>query len=276
MNDNPLDKKVIFLAIFFALLMLATTFLNSFLDGRTKIVFCAVGQGDAAYIRIKNNFDLLVDAGPDRSVLDCLGKYMPFYDRKIELVVLSHPQKDHYGGLSYLLDRYKIDQILMSPIGNPNKTFTGLKEKIKKKRALVSLVQAGLKVNLDTAQLLFLSPTGVASGKAPSDENDFSLVFLFQENNFRVLFTGDASTNVINRLSNQAIPKIDILKIPHHGSKNGLTKKFLLLADPTLSVISVGAKNSYGHPSNELLDMLKATKTDYKRTDKDGDIMFKL
>ncbi|MEK7109611.1 MAG: MBL fold metallo-hydrolase, partial [Patescibacteria group bacterium] len=81
---------------------------------------------------------------------------------------------------------------------------------------------------------------------------------------------------VLGRLSHGAIGKVDILKIPHHGSKNGLTKKFLDLADPEVAVISVGKNNFYGHPSNKVLDMLKAKNTQIRRTDRDGDIVFKI
>ncbi|PIP63493.1 hypothetical protein COW97_02205 [Candidatus Roizmanbacteria bacterium CG22_combo_CG10-13_8_21_14_all_34_12] len=91
-----------------------------------------------------------------------------------------------------------------------------------------------------------------------------------------VLFTGDASPFVLGRLSHSTIGKVDILKVPHHGSKNGLTKKFLDLADPSTAVISVGKNNSYGHPSKEVLDMLKAKNIKIRRTDEEGDIVFKL
>ena len=90
------------------------------------------------------------------------------------------------------------------------------------------------------------------------------------------MFTGDASPFVLGRLSHGAIDKIDILKIPHHGSKNGLTKKFLDLADPSIAVISVGKNNSYGHPHQQILDMLKAKNIKIRRTDEEGVIIFRI
>ena len=90
------------------------------------------------------------------------------------------------------------------------------------------------------------------------------------------MFTGDASPFVLGRLSHGAIEKVDVLKVPHHGSKNGLTKTFLDLADPKMAVISVGKNNSYGHPHKQVLDILKAKNINIRRTDVEGDIVFKI
>lgn len=136
MDENPLDKKILILTAFFAFLIVCVSFVFPLFDGRTKIVFCDVGQGDAAYIRIKNQFDILIDAGPDRSVLDCLGKYMPFYDRKIELIITSHPQKDHIGGLLYVLDRYQVGEIFLTPLSDPSNTFQNFEKLIVTKRSM--------------------------------------------------------------------------------------------------------------------------------------------
>jgi competence protein ComEC len=99
---------------------------------------------------------------------------------------------------------------------------------------------------------------------------------LFQEKNFRILFTGDISLPILEKVLKQSKIKTTILKIPHHGSKYNLSKNVLLLADPTIAVISCGKNNSYGHPAREVLDMLKAAKIKVRRTDKEGDIIFKI
>ena len=109
-----------------------------------------------------------------------------------------------------------------------------------------------------------------------ANDNDFSQILLFEENNYRLLFTGDASPFVLGRLSHSTIGKVDILKVPHHGSKNGLTKNFLQVISPRLAVISVGKNNPYGHPAKKILEMLKAENVKVKRTDKDGNIVFKI
>ncbi|MFH0979759.1 MAG: hypothetical protein V1803_02345 [Candidatus Roizmanbacteria bacterium] len=250
-------------------------------DRRTKIVFCDVGQGDAAYIRIKNRVDVLIDAGPDRKILNCLGRHMPFWDRKIELGILSHPNKDHYGGFSFILDRYQLDNFLTVKSVITSKTYKGLVNKIVAKEIPFQFKIAGDKIKIENDEFIFFWPP--VDFKSYQD-NDYSLVFLFKENGFKALFTGDSSQMVLDRIASSStsslprndIPNIDILKIPHHGSAQGLTKKFLELADPKVAVINVGKNNQYGHPVKAVLDMLKAKNIKIKRTDKDGDIVFKL
>ncbi|MEK7597778.1 MAG: MBL fold metallo-hydrolase [Patescibacteria group bacterium] len=275
MFESPVKTRDLILFSFFSLIVLLAVFLSSFFDERTKIVFCNVGQGDAAYIRIKNKIDVLIDAGPDKSVLSCLGKYMPFWDRKIELAFLSHPNNDHYNGYFFIADRYKIDKFITVNTSGliVSKTYKKLLQKISDKKIKIEEAVTGkiIQVRFD----IFWPPKDFSS----SNDNDYSSVILFNG----VLFTGDASPFVLGRLSQSLraiqespLHNINVLKIPHHGSKNGLTKRFLDLADPSIAVISAGKNNSYGHPSKKVLDMLKAKNIKIRRTDIEGDIVFKL
>lgn len=280
MDKSPISFRSIGLTIILSFIIL---FLIGFQDvfyHKTKVVFCDVGQGDAAYIRTKGKVDILVDAGPDRKVLSCLGKHMPFYDHKIELAILSHPQKDHYGGYLQILDRYQIDNFIMAPVNSNNQSFNQLKGKLLKlsteKKTKIKSLFAGEKIILKsvsptTIEVLWPKKELVVTN--PTDLNEFSAVFIFSQEAFDVLFTGDLSLKVIDSFVNLPPTHIDILKVPHHGSKNGLTKKFLMLADPSLSVISVGKNNAYGHPAKEVLDIFKALKKKYLRTDEKGDIV---
>jgi len=279
MFESPVKIRVLILFSFFSFMVIFFVFLSSFLDDRTKIVFCDVGQGDAAYIRIKNKIDVLIDAGPDQKILSCLGKYMPFWDRKIELAFLSHPNRDHYNGYFFITDRYKIDKFITVDSPIVSKTYKKLLQKISEKKIPLLFNVFGDKILLGKGDsriaptILFFWPP--ADFKSYND-NDYSSVFIFQENGFRLLFTGDASPFVLSRLSHGPLGKIDILKVPHHGSKNGLIKNFLDLADPSIAVISVGKNNSYGHPHQQVLDMLKAKNINIRRTDVEGDVLFEL
>lgn len=288
MEKEVVSKTSIVKAMVLAVVILLIIFLANFFDKRTKIVFCDVGQGDAAYIRVKNKIDVLIDAGPDRKVLSCLGKYMPFYDRKIELAILSHPQKDHYGGFDYVLDRYQIDKFLMTSVDNDTQSFKRLKQKMSNKKIKTGFPTARTSFSFLNDSLRFYWPTeefiaqnvmlsnNNTLGATNLDFNNFSFVLGFEENQFRVLFTGDASSFVLNQLLQQSIKDIQILKIPHHGSKSGLSKKFLELANPRVGVISVGKNNPYGHPTKEVLEMLKALNVKVRRTDTEGNIVFKI
>ena len=272
MNSSPVTKKALFFFLSISILILVAKALYSLTDERTKIVFCDVGQGDGAYIRIKNKFDLLIDAGPDQKILSCLGKYMPFWDRKIELVIISHNNKDHYYGLKYIVNRYQIDQLLVNDSPQDSITFKSLKN-ILIKNVKISTYSSLNSFRIVDSLLIFYWPY---KGFISANDNDYSAVFSFEENNFRVLFTGDASPFVLSRLSSGFSGIIDVLKVPHHGSKNGLTKRFLELADPKVAVISAGKNNPYGHPHLETLDMFKAKNIKILRTDIQGDIVFKI
>ena len=266
MNPPLITKKTFILSMLFSLVVIAIISVSTVFENRTKVVFCDVGQGDATYIRIKNKFDLLVDAGPDRKVLNCLGKYMPFYDRQIEMVIVSHWQKDHYGGLLFLLDHYQIGQIVTGKQTDLSKI-----EKLVKQPIKITFVNNKSRFNLFNDRLSFYWP--INNYFVLSTDNTASLVFSFVENQFKVLFTADAPTSVLGRLPKQEISHVSVLKIPHHGSKTGLNKTFLKLADPGLSVISVGKNNPYGHPHQEVIDSLKALNIKYWRTDENGDLV---
>lgn len=260
------------LALVFSIFVIGTIFIFSLLDGSTKIVFCNVGQGDGTYIRIKNRIDILIDAGPDRSILNCLGKYMPFYDREIEYAINTHPEKDHFGGFLYLIDRYKIDSFVLNPISSSIISFKQLEKKIITKKIKVYYSNETSKIILPMGSIIFYWPALEFLNKP----NDASMVFSYNEASFKALFTGDASPFALTRLLDKSKIKCDLLKVPHHGSKNGLTKEFLNLAEPDIAVISAGKNNRYGHPSKEILDMLKAKNIKIRRTDLEGDVLYKI
>ncbi|PJB88197.1 hypothetical protein CO083_03010, partial [Candidatus Roizmanbacteria bacterium CG_4_9_14_0_8_um_filter_34_12] len=143
MHDSPIKIRDLILTLFFSLIILVCLFFLNYLDRTTKIVFCDVGQGDGAYIRIKNKIDIIIDAGPDRKILNCLGKYMPFWDRKIELAILSHPNTDHYNGFFYLLDRYHLDKFITVNSPMTSKTYKQLVKKIYEKKISYQFIETG-------------------------------------------------------------------------------------------------------------------------------------
>ncbi|QQG44278.1 MAG: MBL fold metallo-hydrolase [Candidatus Roizmanbacteria bacterium] len=295
MDKPPVTKRIVLITLVLSLIVITVIFISNFFDTRTKIVFCDVGQGDGAYIRVKNKIDIVIDAGPGKKVLNCLGKHMPFFDKEIEIAIITHPQTDHYGGFLPMLERYKINTFVIDSFDTPNSSFKELLQKIKEKKSRISAFFQNDEINLGESRIIFHWPPATNDERrTQNDPNNLSLIFTYEENalpaglrlrgrsdsrsrqGFRVLFTGDATPKVLNKLLKQQNLKSNILKIPHHGSKNGLTKEFLQLADPELSVISVGRKNAYGHPSKNVIDMFKALKKKYLRTDQEGDIVFKI
>jgi len=273
MNSALPSKTVFLLTGLIAALFLTFNFGSSYFNRRTRLVFCDVGQGDGAYLRLDSRIDILIDAGPDAKILTCLGKYMPFYDRTIEMMIISHPQTDHVGGLAAVMKHYQINEIVTAYPSQTisSKTWNSLKKQLLDRSIYIHyihIVNSPQTIDRPNARFTFISPVFRSAG---SDENDSSLVVLLQVGSRKILFTGDVSGKVLRNYSRL---NIDIIKVPHHGSKTGLDKKFYSLAHPTIAVISVGRKNSYGHPSPVLLELLKALKINVKRTDKDGDVVF--
>lgn len=274
MNESIFTRTFYFCFLASIVLCLFLYFKRTYIN-ETVVVFCDVGQGDAAYIRVENKVDILIDAGPDNKVLSCLGKYMPFWDHTIELAFLSHPQKDHYGGYLTILDHYKIGQFFETHIPTKSSLYDSLEKKLTEENVPTSPLYQNDQLIIGNAEIDSLWPgksNVLAFSQAKNDPNIISQVFVFSYKNTRILFTGD----IYGRLVENIIPNVDIMKTPHHGSANGLTAKMLKLADPFVAVISVGKNNVYGHPSKKVLDMLQASDLKKRRTDQEGDIVFKL
>lgn len=263
-------------------LILTFSFIRTLPDGRLHVVFCSVGQGDAAYVRFPDGRDLLVDGGPNASVVGCLGRHMPFWDRQIDMVILSHPQKDHMAGLVSVLERYKVRFVVRSDIAGNSDIYEKFVDAERNAGITERMVMRGESVSMGNSLLSVLWPTddqlaymegSAVLGASTVDLNDGSVVFLLSYGSFDVLFPGDADMRVEAGYIG-AIPEsrpIEILKIPHHGSRTGMSDAYIDRVHPDLAVISVG-KNSYGHPAPEILDMLKGRNIKTMRTDEEGDI----
>jgi len=277
MHDSPVSKTG-FLTAFIVSVLFA---LASFFSGGANssfVVFCDVGQGDASYIHLKPDFDILIDAGKGSSVLNCLGKYMPSGDRTIELAFISHLQNDHYGGFLQIPLKYSIKHLFISNPKTKSKEISSLLALLEDYEVNVGVLYAGDYLTVQGANIEMLWPTEdyIQASTIKDDPNDGSQVMTFSYNNHKILYTGDVAPKSLKTLLQQSISKVEILKVPHHGSKNGLIYDFLTLADPIYGVISVGKNNSYGHPSQKIVEMLTANGVETLRTDKFGDIVFRL
>ena len=212
--------------------------------------FFDVGQGDAIYIRTPANQDILVDGGPDSSVLAKLGQAMPFYDRKIELMILTHPHADHVDGLVDVLQRYEVEQVLYTGVEYKSATYDEWQKLITAKNISAKIAVAGQVIQLGSAQLNILFPTQNFTGKTIKELNNSSVVGHLTYDASSVLLTGDAEKEVEKSLL-EKLPsgqlKSNIFKAGHHGSDTSNTKSFIQAVDPEIAVISVGEKNKYKH-----------------------------
>jgi competence protein ComEC len=237
-----------------------------------EVDFLNVGQGDAALIKTPQGHQVLIDGGPNSSVLEKLGKEMPFWDRTIDLIILSHPEKDHLAGLLEVLKKYQVHYVLWSGVKRDTPEYQEWINLIQKENADIKIVQAGDKIKIGNLEIVVLSPMENSVGQELKDSNDSSVVakLIFGQNSF--LFTGDISEKVEKNLAQEILEiNSNVLKISHHGSKYSTIDEFIRAVSPEVAVIEVG-ENSYGHPTQEVLDRLAKYGIDILRTDQNGDI----
>jgi len=232
-----------------------------------------IGQGDAIFIETPARHQILIDGGPDTRVLSELSRVMPFWDRSIDLIVLTHPQEDHMFGLIEVLRRYDVANVLMTGVNYHTRTYEEFKKAVKEEGARVTVAQASEKIRFDDGvEMDVLFPMSAVAGQdAPADVNDTSVAtrLRFREKTF--LFMGDAGMQEEAALVNSGEDvDIDVLKVSHHGSKTSTSQLFLEKTTPALAVVSVGAKNKYGHPHRDTLARLASVPL--YRTDTQGRI----
>lgn len=277
--------KYFFILLTFILILVAI-FAFSIPGAKLRVIACDVGQGDAILATYKN-IQILTDGGPGNSVISCLGRYIPFWDRTIELVVSTHPDADHSTGLVEVLKRYTVANILINPIDSGTQTIKALEKQVGSKGITQIKPQDGQSIVLGLIRLDIVNPSmgqvlGLDTFAEESDlgyfkpvdpTNDYSISYVLRFGNFSGLFTGDIGNDVSDRIAEYpGIDNVDYIKIPHHGSKNGTTENLLKSFMPKVAVISVG-KNSYGHPNRQILDLLNKYGVTTYRTDLLGDVI---
>lgn len=263
-----------------ALVILATIILVIFFgrpqasSNDLKVYFLDVGQGDAEYIKNPDGTDILIDGGPDNSVLNQLGKVMDFGDREINLVILTHPHADHLTGLLEVARRYKIDEVWETGVEYPSSTYVSWKDEIRKnadKNVSYTKVKAGEAKNFGEVKIEVLYPLSSLENKTIDNVNNASIVARLDYNQFSVLFSGDVEKEVQQKLLDNNV-HVTLLKVAHHGSSNGLSEDFLKVIRPAIAVISVGKDNKYGHPAASTINLLKSYAVRIFRTDQNGTI----
>jgi competence protein ComEC len=272
-------KKLVSIVIFSIIILgiLVAYDYSRFNDGKLHIVFCNVGQGDAIFIRTPNGKNMLYDGGPDKSVLTCLSEHMPFWERQLDIIFLSHPHDDHFSGIYYLVDRYIALSFDTVDLNNKTTGFQILMEKIQKKHIPMKHIFAGDTYQVGDIKIHVLSPTNAylrrtsPNGMIGESKEFASAVLQLEYGTFDLLLTGDSQVVGLEDAAKQLTESIDILHVPHHGSRFGLDKNILEVLNPKMAVISVG-KNNYGHPSKQTIDMLRNKDIKILRTDKEGDI----
>jgi competence protein ComEC len=209
-----------------------------------------------------------VDAGPNQeAIAAALGRNLPFYDRRVDLTVLTHPQADHFGGLPAVLERYDVGSVLASPMEADSAAYRSLRDSIREAAVPYRETVAGQTVDLGGGARLWVVSAPTPAG----DPNDASVVLKLVMGRASFLLTGDiGAAREAALVRAGADLRAAVYKVPHHGSRTSTSPEFLAAVDPMVDVISVGARNRFGHPSAEVLGRLDGDAV--FRTDRDGDI----
>lgn len=242
-----------------------------------EIWFFDVGQGDAALVQMPGGVQIIIDGGPSDAILEKLGRVMPFYDREIDWLVLSHTDRDHLSGMLAVLKNYQVKNVLWSGISDENAEDTEWERLIAREGMKIKIAVAGEKLILSQHPLAVLEVLAPAKNTvvAGSNQNELSTIIKFIYGGRSFLFCGDAKSAVGGFADIAEEASVDVLKVSHHGSKYSTTAEFLAKTLPIAAVISAGENNPYGHPHPEVLDLLENYDIKTLRTDIAGDVGFR-
>jgi len=269
LNRNHLILFLIFLAVF-DFLVWKSIFLNK-PNSDTELYFLDVGQGDSELVILPGGVKILIDAGPNNKIVSELESVLRSTDRYIDLLVLSHPETDHFNGFIDVLKRYQVGAFIYNGRAGSAQSWKELAKIVEENKIPVFVLGQRDKIKNQDDFFEILSPN--ADFLRSKKLNDTSLVVKFVNNDkqtqIKALFTGDIGEKNEKYLINNFDIRADILKVGHHGSKYSSGDYFLKAVNPKISAIEVG-KNSYGHPTKEVLERLASVGSQIFRTDQNS------
>lgn len=274
--------KKIFLSLLLLILVSGCTNLNlepsnssereesAFTPSNDELVahFLDVGQGDANFIELPNGETMLIDAGI-ASTGDDIVEYIENlgYDT-IDYVVSTHPHADHIGGMAEVIEAFDVDAIYMPKAVSTSKTYENLLETIQDKGLSIKTGKSGVEVlDEDDLDIVMVAP----SSDDYSNLNNYSIVLKITYGDVSFLYTGDAEEESLEEITSDI--KADVLKVGHHGSDTSTSEEFLEKVNPQYAVISVGEKNSYGHPAASTIELLQEYTNNIYQTDLNGTVV---
>lgn len=267
---------------------------NSTSENLLHVDYLDVGQGDAEYVRTPDGLDILIDGGPDNSILDELGKSMPFYDRQIDIMILTHPHADHVAGLVEVLRRYDVKSVYYTAVLQATPDYLTWLKDINSRKIPLFIVKEPFDLQLDDVTLKFLYPLHDLTNQRVSNLNNSSIVNELIYKNVKFLFTGDLEKEGEQEILTAYSPKptveqsksnnnanapplnnflsAEVLKVGHHGSNTATSEDLLKAVKPKIAVIEVGKENKFGHPHLITLKRLERFNAEILRTDLSGTI----
>jgi competence protein ComEC len=279
MKDNLLHIREYFRWYFLLLLIVTATVLLYVVllpkkEGVLTFAVLDVGQGDALYIESPTGTQVVVDGGPGNNLLKELPKVMPFYDRSVDMIVVTNPDSDHYEGFIKFLDKYRVGNILEPGTTNAYPAYGVFQKKIEQRNIKKTLARRGQEIDLGGgAYLQILFPDRNVAEVSP---NTGSIVMKLVYGETSVLLQGDSISNIeqyLLELDGDYL-KSDILKVGHHGSRTSSVLEYVAKVSPKWAVISSGRENSYGHPHKETIETMKKLNIPAYGTCNNGTIIF--
>jgi competence protein ComEC len=240
-------------------------------DGHVHIVFFDVGQGDSALVTSAHGRQILIDGGPDWAALEHVGATLPFFDRSIDMIVLSHPHLDHLASLPEILERYHVGTLVISGVGNDAPWMQRILTIARRRGTRVMTGVAGQRMELDGLTLDVLWPPRTLAKQFTTNLNNVSVVIKLKTGTHSALFSGDMEKMVEDTLvAAHADLRAEVLKVPHHGGKTSSSTGVLLAIKPAVAIVSTGSGNSYGHPNRAVIQRLESMGIRVHRTDLQG------
>ena len=268
--------------------------------GNLVLDFLDIGQGDAILITTPNNERILIDGGPEQIVLEELGEVLPFMNKRIDLMILTHPHADHMMGLVQVLKRHEVEMVLFSGANYWSPIYDEFLKEIRERKIPLKIARAdedfefggdggsdegvgksGEVGGSGEIVLDVIYPFESMMGQTLSNVNNASVVMMLEYGDHRILLPGDAEIEVEEALvaahdRGEINLKADILKSGHHGSRTASSWEFLKRVDPEMVMIQSGAENDYGHPHEETLSNYAKMGIEVRRNDLEGRVRIRL
>lgn len=240
-----------------------------------RVTFFDVGQGDAIFFRTSWGYKGLIDGGPQKTILYHLGKEISFFERDLDVIILTHPHRDHIEGLLEVLERYHVSLVILTGVVYESPLYDSFLAKLREKSISLTFASSDRDIVFPDGTVLdILFPQQSLAGVHVENINSSSIVARLSYAGDSFLFTGDVSANEEAVLFNSPLfLNARVLKVAHHGSKMASSLGFLQAVSPKTAVISAGAKNRFGHPHAEVLERLEQLGIVVQRTDREGNVV---
>jgi len=271
-NYKDLDNRIFIILVIIVGVALLSFFIPVSSDGKLHIWFLDVGQGDAIFIQTPKGAQILIDGGPGKNVLKELGEVMPFYDKSLDVVILTHSDADHLSGLVDVLERFKVERIIETGLNCQTNLCDAWEKSKRLEEATEEIAKFGDALAIsDDVKIDIIHPFVDLNNSDMTKQNNSSVVLILSYNGRKLLLPGDIESPAEEKIVLSGIDiDVDFIKLAHHGSKTSTSDLFFKKASPLYAFIEVGAGNKFNHPSPEVIERLEQSGIPYYRTDING------